>query len=256
MKTTFLGVGNAYSQKNANSVLLIENDDIKLCIDCGRSTFPSVEEYGLSLKDITHILITHLHNESVGGLEEAAFMTKFVFKFKIKLLATPSMLEHLWNCTLKGGLEYIEELPGDLRPHILADYFDVIELQPDQWNEISPELRLFLHPTDHVKGMESYGVEVETNGKKRFLFSGDTKFSSQWLTNGAAHWSHVFHDCQLADEGENNVLGHHASYNQLLKLQPDIRQKMWLYHYGDEALPDCKKDGFAGFVQHLQSFVF
>ncbi len=68
MKVTFLGAGSAFSRKHGNSNLLIESGGIKLLIDCSRFCPPTLEEYGLSSSDITHIFISHLHADHIGGL--------------------------------------------------------------------------------------------------------------------------------------------------------------------------------------------
>jgi len=261
MKVTFLGVGSAFSKENAKSNFLIESGEIKLLIDCACSSPPSLRKYGLSLKDITHVLVTHLHADHINSLEEIAFMTRFVYKQKPILFATDSLLDRLWNCSLRGGLEYVEETPGVESPQTLSDFFVLEPLEVQKWFTIGadPGLRMYLHPTDHVKGMESYGLEVEENPggrEKRFLFSGDTKFNNDLIMHGVQSCSQLFHDCQLFDSGENNHLGVHASYQQLLRLPAEIRSQMWLYHYGDTQLPDAKSDGFAGFITGLQSFTF
>jgi ribonuclease BN (tRNA processing enzyme) len=262
MKVTFLGVGSAFSRKNDNSNLLIESGNIKLLIDCARSGPPALEKYGLSLKDVTHIFVTHLHADHVGGLEEAAFMTRLVYKQKLIILSTASLLERLWAHSLSGGLEYIEEIPGNLSPQTLSDFFTLQPVTARQWLTLieNPGLRLYLHPTDHVRGMESYGLEIEEvpgGREKRFLFSGDTKFDNDLIRHGFQSCSSIFHDCQLFNSGKNNRLGVHASYHQLVQLPAEIRGRMWLYHYGDtRPLPDAKHDGFAGFVTGLQSFIF
>jgi len=46
MKITFLGVGSAFSKKNASSNLLVESGDIRLLVDCGHSAPASIAEYG------------------------------------------------------------------------------------------------------------------------------------------------------------------------------------------------------------------
>ncbi len=258
MKITFLGVGTAFSLKNANSNLLVESGNTKLCIDCGRSAFPSIEKYGFSLKDTTHILLSAIYSDKTGGLEEVAFMTKFVFKFKVALLGTPTLLDRLWHFTLKGGLEYIEEFPGDLTPHRLEDYYNVLEVTPQQWHTIDEEslLKVYLHPTQHIKGVETYAIEVregldDTN--KRFLFSGNTKYDLDFIEQRAKECSYIFHDCQLNKEAYKQP-GQHASYQQLVQMPPEIKKKVWLYHYEDEPLPNAQEDGFAGFAKDLQSF--
>jgi ribonuclease BN (tRNA processing enzyme) len=260
MKITFLGVGSAFSRRNAKSNLLIECGDIKVLIDCGCSGPAVLEQYRLSLKDVTHILITHLHADHIGGLEEVAFMTRLVHKRKVTLLSTTSLLERLWQCSLRGGLEYVELSPGNGTPQTLADFFRVEPIAAKTWIPIgeNPGLRLYLHPTDHVKGLESYGLEVEEvpgRQAKRFFFSGDTKFDATLIQHGVRTCALVFQDCQLFDSGANNECGVHASYQQLCQLPSDVRRHLWLYHYGDtRPLPDAEHDGFAGFVADLQTF--
>lgn len=262
MKVTFLGVGSAFSRKNANSNILIESGNIKLLIDCARSCLPSLEKYGLSVKDVTHIFITHLHADHVGGMEEVAFMTRLVYKQKVKLLATASLLDRFWNCSLRGALAYIELTPGEETLQTLNDYFAPEPIIVRKWVKIGadPGLRMYLHPTNHVKGLESYGLEVEElpgGRKKRFFFSGDTKFDKALILRGFQSCSRIFHDCQLSEVGENNRLGVHTSYNQLLQLPPKVRRHIRLYHYGDtRPLPDAQGDGFAEFVKEHQSFRF
>jgi hypothetical protein len=39
----------------------------------------------------------------------------------------------------------------------------------------------------------------------------------------------------------------------LKTLEPEIRAKMWLYHYADK-IPTFKEDGFMGFVEKGQEF--
>jgi len=262
MKVTFLGVGSAFSRKHGNSNVLVESGKIKLLIDCSRYCPTLLEEYDLSTKDITHIFVTHLHADHIGGLEEIAIMAKFVYKHTLTLLATDSLLSRLWEKSLCGGLEYIEQTPGDLSPQTLSDFFILKPVDAQKWNTIgqNSELCLYLHPTDHVKGLESYGLEIEeTPGgrEKRFFFSGDTKFDNDLIAHGIQSSSCVFHDCQLFDTGKGNSLAVHASYPQLMRNLPvEMRKHLWLYHYGDTMLPDAESDGFAGFVKKFQSFAF
>ncbi len=260
MKITFMGVGSAFSRKNATSSILVESGAIKLLVDCGNPIPNSVEACGLSLSDITHIFITHLHADHIGGLEQMALMCRLFHNYRPKLLSTSTLLKRLWNCSLRGGLEYVEATPGDETPQSLDSYFDPIVLEPQQWISLEDEepLQIWLHHSNHVKGLEAYSVELCEDPSletRRILFTSDTRFNEPLIRYGVEACTYMFHDCQLFDSGENNHLGVHTSYNQLLGLPADIRQHLWLYHYGDSPLPNAKADGFSGFVEHFQTFV-
>ena len=42
----------------------------------------------------------------------------------------------------------------------------------------------------------------------------------------------------------------------LATLAPEIKNKMWLYHYNPGPLPNAEKDGFLGFVKKSSLFEF
>jgi len=66
----------------------------------------------------------------------------------------------------------------------------------------------------------------------------------------------IFHDCELKIYS-NSV---HAQYHELCNLSPDIKKKMWLYHYTTEGgsidLPIATEDGFLGFVKRGAIFEY
>ncbi|MBF0350081.1 MAG: ribonuclease Z [SAR324 cluster bacterium] len=255
MKITFLGVGSAFSKINANSNLLVESGNINMLVDCGHTASASLIQHGRSIADISNIFITHLHADHIGGLEEFAFMTRLVFKKSVQVMGTSSILHRLWNHSLKGGLEFIELTPDDVTPQVMEDFFTPRSLPHSQWIKLddSSPLEMYLHPTNHVKLMESYAVELR-EGDKHVLYTSDTRFDRPLLEKCIDRCTYIFHDCQLFDMGGNNDLGVHTSYNQLRSLPGDMRKKMWLYHYGDEPRPEAENEGFAGFVSQLQTF--
>ncbi len=260
MKITFLGVGSAFSKLYGTSAALVESGSVKLLLDCGQPIPAVLDEKMCGFKNVTHIFISHLHADHIAGLEQVAIMMRMVYKKKIKILSTASILERLWNCSLRGGLEFLEATPNDAQAQTLEDYFTPMPIDKHQWVAISPEespLLLKLHTNNHVLNLETYGIELANGSlekEKRFLYSGDVRFTPEYIRYGFENCSLIFHDCQLFDSGENNSLGVHASYNQLLSLPPEIRHKIWIYHYGDSQLPDAESDGFSGFVQPMQAF--
>lgn len=259
IQVTFLGVGSAFSRKNATSSILIESGNIKMLVDCGVPVLKSLTEYGINLKEVTHIFITHLHADHIGGLEQLAFLCRFRLQHFPKIVSTASMLGRLWESSLRGGMEYIEQTPNDTTPQTLNDYFECVEITPEQWFFVEPDnsLQLFVHPSKHVLGLESYSLEISEAPKvreKSLLFTSDTRLNPELLQKGIESCRLIMHDCQLFESGEDNQFGVHASYQQLQKLSPEMRKCLWLYHYGDTPLPDAEGDGFAGFIRQFQSF--
>ena len=125
MKVTFLGAGSAFSKRNGNSNILVESGNTRLLIDFSLLCSQSLVTYGFSLQDITHLFITHLHADHISGLEEMAFMTRLVYRSKPILLSTASLSNQLWSGSLRGGLEFIEEHPGEVTSQRL-DIFDML----------------------------------------------------------------------------------------------------------------------------------
>jgi len=133
IKLTFLGVGSAFSRKNATSSILVESDNIKLLVDCGDPILSSLAQTGLILKDLTHLFITHLHADHIGGLEQLAVQCRFDHQHRLKIMSNKSLLDRLWNHSLKGGLEFIEQSSGDLTPQKMDDYFEITPIVPEEW---------------------------------------------------------------------------------------------------------------------------
>lgn len=285
---TFLGVGGAFAKRNHQSNVLVEAwatgpgaqdapDDVML-IDFG-STGPialhelrAVDGFQYLDRDgradytaIRRVLITHLHGDHIGGLEELAFSNMFLMprsggkSFKPQLVADMGILVNLWDHALKAGLSGLEG-----RHMLLQDYFFVRALKTDG-AEPDP-LRLLkryefsLFPTDHLRisrkyDWPSFGVTVtdRTTGETAF-FSGDTKFDypaySPMLHNARV----IFHEAQLEDQPAPV----HSLLSELRSMPADVRKKTFLYHYGDDwdgGPYDFVADEFAGFAEPRRRYV-
>src|SRR5579862_6482503 len=112
MKLTFLGTGSAFTVSgNYQSNMVLESDTKKmLLIDCGSDARHSLNELGLSYRDIHSVYVSHLHADHVGGLEWLAFNTKFDSTIqKPNLFISEHLVHDLWNKTLSGGLSSIQD---------------------------------------------------------------------------------------------------------------------------------------------------
>ena len=127
----FIGVGSAFATKHNQTNLLIMKGDDHVMVDFGRTgpeAFQSTT--GLSPHDIQVLLPTHSHGDHIGGIEQLAQMNKYVGipfmnKSKLKMVINTEYQRILWENSLRGGLEYNEEL-AEGKVMTFTDYFDII----------------------------------------------------------------------------------------------------------------------------------
>lgn len=236
MQIQMLGTGGAFAKKYANNNALIELDGFKLLVDCGITLPRSLHDAGYSFDDLDAVLISHMHADHVGGLEEYAFQMMFRYGKKPVLYIADTLVEPLWEQTLRGGLTQ-EPLTA------LNDFFDVRPIKEGEVFEIHPGLTVKLIRTDHIAGKLSYSFLF--NGT--FFYSADMKFNGALLGDLIEDGvTTIFHDCQLISPG---VV--HASLDELLTLPADIQEKVWLMHYNDNMEEFIGHTGLMRFVEQL-----
>ncbi|WP_284239200.1 MBL fold metallo-hydrolase [Paenibacillus glycanilyticus] len=231
-----LGTGNAFAKKYANNNALIEMDGFKLLVDCGITLPRSLHDAGYSFDDLDAVLISHMHGDHVGGLEEYAFQMMFRYGKKPVLFIADTLVEPLWEQTLRGGLTQ-DPLNS------LADFFDVRPIQEGEIYELHPGLNVKLIRTEHIEGKLSYSFLFNNT----FFYSADMKFNGALLHSLIAEGvTTIFHDCQLITPG---VV--HACLDELLTLPEEIQEKIWLMHYNDNMEEYTGHTGKMRFVQQL-----
>lgn len=254
MKLMFLGSGSAFTIGTNNfhsNMLLINEKNAKLMIDCGSDARFSLFKQGFDFKDITDVYISHLHADHAGGLEWLAFTRKFNGEPlpKTNLFISAKLVDDLWNKTLSGGLSSIQTEVSNL-----GTYFNVNPIESNGsfcWSGIQFRLVQTVHIVNAFAFMESFGLMFSINGIKVFITT-DTQFAPNQLIDFYKMSDIIFHDCETM----SNMSGVHANYKELMRLPKEIKAKMWLYHYNPGTLPDAKADGFKGFVEPGQVFDF
>jgi len=213
-----IGTGNAFAKNFYNNNALIEYNSYRLLIDCGITLPCALYNYGLSFNKLDAVLISHIHSDHVGGLEILALKMMFEYRLKPTLYIAESLVEPLWNNSLKGGL-----LQGNLNQ--LDDFFNVIPLKTNLNYTLTEGLQVKLIQTNHISGKDSYSFVVNDS----FFYSADMVFDADLIHQLVGQGINtIYHDCQLESPGLV-----HASLEELLTLPANIQQKISLMHYGD-----------------------
>lgn len=226
MNIQMLGTGNAFGKKYYNNNALITTGQHKLMVDCGITAPISLYQLGKTFNDIDGILISHIHADHVGGLEELAFQMVFVYKRKPKLYISEELVQPLWEHTLRGGLQQ-----DTFRA--LDDFFEVVPLQEQTPYQICEGLVVELLRTDHIPNKTSFSFYFNN----RIFYSADMRFNPALLQQLVEErgCEHILHDCQLINPGAV-----HTTLDELLSLPASLQEKIWLMHYNDT------KDEFVG----------
>lgn len=240
-EVTFLGVGSAFATKHFNTNALVVQGNTNLLIDFGITGPTALRALGLSFSDIQSILPTHAHADHIGAIEQLALHHKFVEpQSSISMIATEAHATHLWERSLCGGLEWIEDSHHNPIQLKLRDYFTLLHPIPKMrgkrmvWVFELENLRIELFKTNHIGArsstwkapFHSYGLFINNH----IFYSGDTQFDAQLLTDYAPHSSAMFHDVQFSQGGI------HTNLQQLRTLPEDVRSKMVLMHLPDDYL--------------------
>ncbi len=240
-----LGTGSAFAKKYYNNNALVQCNGAKLLIDCGYTAPRALHELGITPDQIDGILVTHLHADHIGGIEEMAFQLHYLYHKKTKLFV-PSLLQRtLWENSLKGSMESLQEgLTG------LSSFFDVIILHEEQPLECFDGIQVEIIRTEHIPGKPSFSLVLN----QKIFYSADIRFSPDFLQNevvGARNCQHILHDCQLKGPG---IV--HTALAELLSLPESIQSKIYLMHYDDDMESYIGQTGPMEFIkqQHLYTF--
>ena len=248
----FLGTGAAFSLHNYQSNLLIEAQEKRLLIDAGADIRFALRKAGLSYKDLDSIYITHLHNDHIGGMEFLAFSSYFdPMCPKLHLYCHKWLVDDLWSFSLKGGLASIQ---GQILN--LHDYFDVHGLGNGEsflWQGIRLDIVQAIHVFNGYWVVPTFGLLItDLESNKKIYLTSDTQLNLDYLGQGYHQADLIIQDCETSSFRTEI----HSHYDELRTLAPDIKAKMYLWHYQDnvslefEAWQEkARQDGFAGFLK-------
>ncbi|ANE47412.1 beta-lactamase [Paenibacillus swuensis] len=236
-----MGTGSAFAKNYFNNNALLYVNDATIMIDCGITAPAALHKMGKSFGEIDAVIVTHLHADHIGGLEEFAFQMKFLYERKPKIIVPEALLHPLWENSLRAGLEQ-EGIQS------LDCYFEVYPVKEREPFAVTEGLTIEYTQTEHIPGKLSYSLFI---GEHTF-YSADLQFDLALLeyVHHERKCRTILHDCQLSLPG---VV--HAGIDQLLTLPTDIQRKIYLMHYGDN-MPDFEgKTGEMRFIRQHKTIV-
>jgi ribonuclease BN (tRNA processing enzyme) len=239
LQVRVVGVGDAFTARYYNACLLIESGDQRLLVDAPPALNRALRDLGerskitVGLDDIDHVLITHLHGDHCGGLEQLLFWRRFVTGRKTTIHAIPEVLAGLWDTRLRGGMDTLMRPDGSVSALELSDYADVRPLGPGvaRLGPLELEWRRTIH---HIP---TSALRVRVGGRV-LGYSADTAFDPgliEWLAASDL----FFHETNF---------GVHTPLESLVGLPEAVRGRMRLIHYPDQLAPEgapiaCAREG-------------
>ncbi|MFB5266286.1 MBL fold metallo-hydrolase [Paenibacillus enshidis] len=241
LKLQMLGTGSAFAKKYYNNNALLDSGEAKLLIDCGITAPLALHQMGLPITELDAILITHIHADHVGGLEEMGFRMNLIHGRKPVLYLAEALVEPLWENTLKGGM-----LQKGMFER-MEDIFEIRPLVPGQAIDLVPGIQAELISTKHIPGKDSYSLYIN----ERLFYSADMTFDPGMLTKLVQERGcrAILHEVQLLGEG---VV--HTTLDELLSLPPELQRMIHLMHYSDEIETFQGRTGEMGILEQQRVY--
>lgn len=198
MNITILGSGTGFpSLRRSSCSVLVETEKNNILFDIGPGTIRRLLEHGLTVGDITHVVLTHFHPDHCGELASFLFALKYP-EYKNKIRPT----------TLIGG-KGIKELYQGLK-HVFGRWIvlendgpELIELDAESSDSLTlGDDCLKSIPVSH--NPESLAYRIESKGLS-FVVSGDTDESENLV--GLASYADLLL-CESSTPDGEKIPGH------------------------------------------------
>ncbi|CEL97001.1 unnamed protein product [Vitrella brassicaformis CCMP3155] len=180
MKVTLLGTGSPQPRADRfGAANLVQHDGTSLLIDAGSGVTQRLAALGVSGRDITAVLLTHMHSDHVIDLYQFIISSWHQGRSKPQRIIGPpgtrAFITELMACWHK---ERSDRIAFEQRPSTIALDIHIEELHPTEPEPITLG-GLVVQPVvvDHKPIEHAYGFAISTTGEEeRAVFSGDTRW--------------------------------------------------------------------------------
>lgn len=222
-----LGAGDAFTRVFYNSSFLLVAKERVILVDCPSPLRRVLHEASrkshldIDVPDIGHIVLTHLHGDHCGGMEELGYYKHYVSRQeRPHLYLLEELIQPLWENRLKAGMG-----GSAAAPRMLENFF-----QPHRWAEgqtfrlanTEPDLEFEVFRTRH--SVPCVGLRVRY-GMYSIGYSGDGEFDPARID--------FLKDCDLIVH-ECGETPNHTRLEDLKGLPKQLRDKMLLIHVPDD----------------------
>lgn len=248
MKIKALGVNGAFT-KNYHNNYVFELGEEKLLVDAGTTLRYSLPAAGYKESDITDIIITHLHSDHVGGLEEFAQRCKWIYNHKptlwIREEMLPELKEVVGNGLFTDGLGLEDYFEVNFGSKYNSGYYGIGHylVQPIVTDNL------------HAQGMKSMGFRINDPVGWNLVFSSDiAKHEQSQIKNFIDEDTFaLFHDVSVVPNAVHSYLNDVVDYYQdVIDLS-----KIYGMHYQDDTnIVELSKELGINFVQKDENYEF
>jgi ribonuclease BN (tRNA processing enzyme) len=163
---TCVGTGTAAPERDrVCSGFVLEADGLRLLLDCGAGVVHGMARLGVEWRDLTHLVLTHFHNDHIGDVP----MLFFAWKHGMR----PGRTAPLTVIGPAGTAKLLERMADVFGGHLREFDFDleIDELAPGSERRLSDVVRLRAAKTPHTDESLAYRIEA---GGRSFCYTGDT----------------------------------------------------------------------------------
>lgn len=218
MRFSVLGCYSPFAPyKGACNGYLLENNNIKIMIDCGNGSFANLQKF-IDYKDLDGLIITHFHGDHYNDFE---MVRKAIF-----LAHEAGERKHPLIVFAPGENPNFEEMSA------YSDFLALIPIEESlEKDQRFGDMVVRFFKTDHP--VPCYGVKAK-KGRKKLSYTSDTAFSES-VAEEVIDSDYLFAEASLFEKDKNKTVNGHMTAKEAGKLAEISRtKKLVLTHLNPE----------------------